>query len=387
VRAIDALDPAAGVRLAGVLDAEPAGEGMRLRRLPAWTRDQLLDPSARFVATMTSGVRVALTTDTTAIEIDAMLTRLQVGEQPISPAVFDLVVDGELVTSQTQSDGGRIIWTDPRTLGFEVRRGPAVTIRFDGLASRTKNIELWLPHTAAFELRGLRVDDGASVEATPIQGPRWIHYGSSISQCGEAERPTNVWPVVTARRTGADLTSLGFAGQCHLDQYVARTIRDLDADAISLKLGINVINGDTMRERTFLSAVQGFLDTVRDGHPTTPIAIVTPIICPAAEDHPGPTVMDRDGVFGVVPRTPELRIGALSLRRVRDLLADVVTARRAARDENLHLLDGLALFGPDDVADLPDGLHPNDAGYVRMGERFAVMAFGTGAPFAGTSTR
>ena len=29
------------------------------------------------------------------------------------------------------------------------------------------------------------------------------------------------------------------------------------------------------------------------------------------------------------------------------------------------------LFGADDAADLPDDLHPNPAGYVRMGERFA----------------
>ena len=382
MRAIDAFDPASGVRLAGVLDVEPAGEGMRLRRLPPWTREQLLDPSARFVATMASGLRIQLTTDTTAIEIDAMLTRLQVGEQPIAPAVFDLVVDRDLVASQTVTDGGRIIWTDPRTLGFEVRRGPAVTVRFDGLAPHTKVIEMWLPHTASVEFRGLRIDDGASIEPTQVSGQRWVHYGSSISQCGEALRPTNVWPVVTARRVGADLTSLGFGGQCHLDQYVARTIRDLDVDAISLKLGINVINGDTMRERTFLSAAQGFLDTVRDGHASTPIAVVTPIFCPAAEDHPGPTVAGRDGVFGVVPRPPELSVGALSLRRVRDLLADVVNARQAAGDEHIHLVDGLGLFGPDDVADLPDGLHPNDAGYVRMGERFAAVAFGDRGPFA-----
>ena len=73
-----------------------------------------------------------------------------------------------------------------------------------------------------------------------------------------------------------------------LDQFVARTIRDLPADLISVKAGINVVNGDTMRERTFGPALHGFLDTVRDGHPTTPIALVTPIVCPIVEDHPGP---------------------------------------------------------------------------------------------------
>jgi lysophospholipase L1-like esterase len=35
------------------------------------------------------------------------------------------------------------------------------------------------------------------------------------------------------------------------------------------------------------------------------------------------------------------------------------------------------------VGDLPDGLHPNADGYVRMGERFAAYAFAPGGPFAG----
>jgi lysophospholipase L1-like esterase len=45
------------------------------------------------------------------------------------------------------------------------------------------------------------------------------------------------------------------------------------------------------------------------------------------------------------------------------------------------VLDGLALFGPHDVADLPDLLHPNAAGYQRMGERFHAMAFTSDGPF------
>jgi lysophospholipase L1-like esterase len=48
---------------------------------------------------------------------------------------------------------------------------------------------------------------------------------------------------------------------------------------------------------------------------------------------------------------------------------------------NLHLLEGTDLFGEDDLDDLPDGLHPNAAGYQRMGERFNALAFGPGGPF------
>jgi lysophospholipase L1-like esterase len=44
------------------------------------------------------------------------------------------------------------------------------------------------------------------------------------------------------------------------------------------------------------------------------------------------------------------------------------------KDSNLSYLDGLKLFNEADVADLPDRLHPNDAGYQRMGERFAKLS-------------
>ena len=58
--------------------------------------------------------------------------------------------------------------------------------------------------------------------------------------------------------------------------------------------------------------------------------------------------------------------------RIRDVLADIVEKRRTIGDDALEYLDGRELFGSDDVGDLPDGLHPNGAGYERMGERFAA---------------
>jgi len=270
---------------------------------------------------------------------------------------------------------------DPRGLGFAL--GEPTTIRFDGLAPGRKLIELWLPHRASVELRSLRVDDGATVEAAPAPaGRQWIHYGSSISHCLEANSPTTTWPAVASRLAGVELVSLGLAGQCMLDQFVARTIRDLPADLISLKVGINLVNGDTMRDRAFGPALNGFLDTVREGHPDTPILLVSPIFCPSAENKPGPSVPAPDGRFTTLDGMEDSRATCLTLTKIRAAEAALVASRRTGGDSNLHYLDGLKLFGANDAADLPDDLHPNPAGYKRMGERFAALAFGPDGPFA-----
>jgi hypothetical protein len=369
--------------LAGALDVDETSVGVIPRRLPSWTRHQLVDPALRMLVTTPAGVRLAFTTDACDLELDVMLTMFELGDLPLRPPCFDLAVDGEVVDGQPTTEG-TVLHLDPATGGFEFRPGAPTTVRFGGLPGRAgTNVEVWLPQAAVVELRALRAPPGATIGA-PLTSTRrtWVHYGSSISQCMEADRPTGTWPTVAARLADVELRNLAFAGQCHLDPVVARTIRDLPADVISLKLGINVVNGDTMRERTFVMALHGFLDTVRDGHPTTPLAVVTPIICPSAEEHPGPTVSGPDGRFRVVARSPELSVGALTLTRIRTILADVVATRRQAGDGNLHVLDGLALFGPGDIDDLPDDLHPNAAGYQRMGERFHAMAFAGDGVFA-----
>ncbi len=216
-----------------------------------------------------------------------------------------------------------------------------------------------------------------SIVTRPEPKPvRWVHYGSSISHCVESRRPTETWPAVVARRHGLDLLNLGLAGHCHLDQLVARDIREAAPDLVSLKLGVNVVNHDSFRERTFVPALHGFLDTLRDRLPDVPVLVLTPIICPPAETQPGPTIPNEAGGYSTIPRHPDLANGSLSVQRIRELVSEVVTARIEAGDARLSLGDGLRLFGPDDAADLPDDLHPTPEGYLRIADRFGDLAFG-----------
>jgi lysophospholipase L1-like esterase len=86
-------------------------------------------------------------------------------------------------------------------------------------------------------------------------------------------------------------------------------------------------------------------------------------------------VPDGAGRFVTLPGHDEIRAGCMTLVRVRELIQAVVALRREAGDAQLHYVDGLTLFGAADAGDLPDDLHPNPAGYRRMGERFARRVF------------
>ncbi|WP_193610369.1 SGNH/GDSL hydrolase family protein [Nocardioides lijunqiniae] len=370
----------------GAVEVERTPRGLRPHRLPAPALAQAADPQLTGAEEQPSGVRLAFRTAATAVELDVVPTKREyVGAPPRPDGVFDLVVDGSLVDRATAA-GGDVVTIDMTTGAVEHREGEPVTLRFADLGSQPKDVEIWLPHDEATLLVDLRAD--APLEAAATSGrPVWVHHGSSISHGSNAAHPTGTWPAVAARLAGVELVNLGFGGSALLDQLVARTIRDLPADLVSVKIGINLVNTDVMRLRAFRTAVHGFLDTVRDGHPATPLLVVSPILCPIHEQVPGPTAMDASGLADGVLRftatgdPADVAAGKLTLEVIRAELARIV-AERSATDPHLHLLDGRELYGEQDHAELPlpDDLHPDAASHERMGERFARLALSPGGP-------
>jgi len=365
----------------GAFDFDKTDTGITPRRLPAFTRLRAPAEMQRVISTP-SGVRIEFQSDTTEIELDIHLSLILAGRK-VPNATVDLTVDGEVVQSQSHATGDLLHMISLTELRTEP--GPAVCFKFSGLKKGSKRIALWLPINAVAELRGLRIDEGASFDSVTEELPRWIHHGSSISQCSEAFSPTQTWPAIAARQSKVSLTNLGFGGQCHLDQFVAQTIRDLAADYISLKIGINIINQNSLGRRAFASALHGFLDTIREGHPDTPLILVSPIFCPFSENHPGPTTASikeiagkKQMVFGGIKGHEEVRQNSLTITQMRKIISELVIARQNDGDVALGYVDGLTLFSAEDQQDLPDDLHPNAAGYVRIGERYADIAFGNG---------
>ncbi|OEV01840.1 lipase [Streptomyces qinglanensis] len=372
----------------GASALERTAHGLLPHRLPAAARAQCDDGQLHMAESQPSGVRLAFRTAATAVELDTLPTkRAYTGLPALPDGLYDLVVDGSLADQGTVP-GGNTLTVDMRAGTAETTSGRGGTLRFTGLPDRMKDVEIWLPHNETTELLALRTD--AAVEPLPDRGRRvWLHHGSSISQGSNAASPSTTWPALAAARGGVELVNLGLGGGALLDPSTARAMRDTPADLISVKIGINVVNSDLMRLRAFTPAVHGFLDTLREGHPGTPLLVVSSLLCPIHEDTPGPSLPDPEAFedgrlrFLAMGDPAERAAGKLTLRGIREELSRVVRSR-AADDPNLYYLDGLELYGEADAVELPlpDELHPDAAAHRRIGERFAAQVFADGGPFA-----
>lgn len=115
-------------RLEGAFDFEYTGPGLVPWRLPASAR-KYLDEMTRLTASMTSGVRLAVRTSSSIIELDVHVVQVAFDvHHRREPAVFDLVIDGETVVSQPALAA---TW---KTL--DVRPGESVTAKVAGDAWR-----------------------------------------------------------------------------------------------------------------------------------------------------------------------------------------------------------------------------------------------------------
>lgn len=311
-----AVDLTRDVTWEGVVSLERAPDGVQPWRIPH--ERAALFPGGDLVerAMMPAGVRLRFTSGTRRL-------RIALSAAPDASPV-DVV------------SGGRVIRcaTGPSPIEVEVHPGP---------------MEIWLPQYGKVFVRALSVERDSGCSPAGSDRLRWIAHGSSITQCRTASGPTDTWPARCARDLDLDLLCLGYGGQCLLDPFVARMIRDEPADLITLCLGINVFGAGTHSVRSLLPAILGFIATVRDGHPDIPIQVITPI---GSANPP-----DRVNIHGL--RLSDIRA---TVRRAVELL-------RADGDERLHLVEGTMLLEAHDIHLLADNVHPNNDGYRQIADR------------------
>lgn len=192
---------------------------------------------------------------------------------------------------------------------------------------------------------GVRVAsvDG-DVNPPPVQ-PRWLAYGDSITEGWITSSPAQAWPAVAGRALSLDVCNMGYAGAARGEIASAEHLAELDADVITIAHGTNCWTRTPHTAAMVAENLRAFINVVRQGHPQTPIVIVSPIVRPDAEATPN-------------------RLGA-TLVDLRAAIEDV-----AAERKDVSLVPGLPLVAPDQ---LPDGIHPADEGHAAIASAVAPV--------------
>lgn len=363
------LEKKLGEAMHGVAHFARTSRGLTFSRLPEWAYKQHSHaPIVAKMAQRLSGVHIDIETAATQITVTYRSLR---DSNPSTnwiagPSTIAVTTEG-FEQSISHSNGDLRVWNFD-VIEQEIEGEDSVA-EFELPASDgARLVQIWLPQNCPIEL--ISIDANADWQSADTSSyPLWVHYGSSISHCEDADGPLGVWPVAAARELGFDIYNLGLGGCANLEQFAAGTIRDMPAQLISLKLGINVVNNASYTERTFGPAVHGFIDTIRDAHATTPILVISPVCCPAHEIKPGPSSTDANGMIQGNRFSEHTWIGELTLCSIREILSELV-AVRAESDPNIYYMDGLQLFNEVEAQTMPDGIHPDAAGYKQIAKNF-----------------
>ncbi|MEC9257162.1 MAG: SGNH/GDSL hydrolase family protein, partial [Candidatus Poribacteria bacterium] len=232
----------------GIVSLEQTDNWVKPWRIP-YQSQNLFHHQLCIRAAMPAGARIIFRSDTSYIEGEI--------EPQLEENQIDLYCDKIFIKSVSLQKKDRFLFSD--------------------LPSGDKLVELWLPQKGELRLKVIEIANGASLAPVADSQPRWITYGSSITQCSAAESPSQTWPAIVARQLNLNLTCLGFGGQCHLDPIIAQLIRDLPADFISICAGINIYGSASLGPRAFRQALIGTVQTIREKHIDIPVVLISPI--------------------------------------------------------------------------------------------------------------
>ena len=170
-------------------------------------------------------------------------------------------------------------------------------------------------------------------------------YGTSITQGGCASRPGLSYAAIVERALMRPALNFGFSGNAQAEPELAELLAELDPAVYVLDPLPNIPDRVTERMETFVRIL-------RRAHPDTPILLVESIL---------PRFMSPGEIAD--PADHWNRMSA-DLREARENLE---------RDGigNLHTLEAGVLLG-DDFEGTVDGVHPTDAGFLRMAEAFTA---------------
>jgi len=211
---------------------------------------------------------------------------------------------------------------------------------FQGLPAERREVCLHLGLYAPVAVQAIGVNQGASLEApAPFAVPKpVVFYGTSITQGGCATHPGASYQALVGTALNLDFVNLGFSGAGKGETALAEAVAEIDACCYVMDFCQNNGTAENLQE-----VYAPFLQTIRRNRPATPIVCIT-------------TIFSTAEVFGGTTRHADMRT----------VIRNAVAERKQRGDENITLVEGYDLLGPDERIGLVDGSHPNDLGFSAM---------------------
>jgi lysophospholipase L1-like esterase len=210
-----------------------------------------------------------------------------------------------------------------------------------GLDRKQREYALYLPLYNGVSHVELGVPEHSSLDAAPPRKQNIkpvVFFGASIVQGGCATRPGMSYPAIIGRRLDIPFIDLGFSGYGQCDHKMAELLAELDPSVYVITALPDSGNG-VAEECT-----QHLLDTIQAQHPRTPVILLEH----TATRHALTTDKDWEA--------------STSRNRVMEKVFKDNYSKWSGR---LFYIKRDHLLGSDGDATI-DGLHPTDAGFLRM---------------------
>jgi lysophospholipase L1-like esterase len=206
-----------------------------------------------------------------------------------------------------------------------------------------RTYRLYLPLYNTLTTLQLGIAQTARITAIPAATRRSVvFYGTSIVHGGCASRPGMTYPALVSRALNIPQINLGFSGNGRAEPEVAQLLAEL-SPALFVIDPLPNLSEPQVSER-----IPTFIAGLRERHPQLPLLLV------------GNITYQQPAALGKHPADCARKNAALR----------EVFSRLSATDPHLHHLAGEDLLGDDGEATV-DGVHPTDAGFLRMAQVIA----------------
>ncbi len=302
-----------------------------LYRLPKRLQD-VVRPPVWGLAQDPSGGRIRFKSDCTALGIRLEYPRLSGmrNMHTFGQSGVDLYADGDYVGTAIHEQEKEVEY-------FYFTKAPAQKHEFT----------LYLPLYNGVTIKAIGVNAEAAIEKPrPFAIPKpVVFYGTSITQGGCASRAGMSYQAILERILNVDFVNLGFSGNGRGEKEVALALAEIDASCFVMDFMANNKDAEDLAQ-----VYEPFVRTIREKHPTTPIALVTRIYA------------GRESIF---------HGGQPSIEAQKDVIRETAAKLMTEGDTNIVLIEGYTLLGPEIADGLVDGSHPNDLGFQIMADRLA----------------